>query len=317
MRDAIKFRASPRTYRRHRVQFNDWVTALTIIVGLFVTMACLLGGYVAMGGHVEVLIQPWEFVIIGGSALGTFIVANSMPVITDSGKAVLEVFRGSAPKERDFLDVLALLHALMREMRSKTRTEVEAHIDAPEESAIFQAYPKILANKDLKYFICDYVRLILLGNARPHEIEALMEEEIQTIGRDRLKPYHAIQAVADGLPALGIVAAVLGVIKAMGALDQSPEILGHLIGAALVGTFAGIFMSYGMAGPIASKIKVVREKQNRIYIIVKQTLIAFMSGATPQIALEFGRKAISSKDRPSIDVVEEQAIAAPVKVAAE
>ena len=290
---------------------------LTILIGLFVTIACLLGGYAALGGHMAVLVQPYEFVIIGGSALGTFIVANPMPVIKDSGKAILEAFKGTAPKERDFLDILALLHTLMREMRTKTRTEVEAHIDAPEDSSIFQAYPKILANKDLKYFICDYVRLILLGNARPHEIEALMEEEIQTIGHDRLKPYHAMQAVADGLPALGIVAAVLGVIHAMGALDQSPEILGHLIGAALVGTFGGIFMSYGIAGPIASKIKVVREKQNRIYIIVKQTLIAFMSGATPQIALEFGRKAISSKDRPSIDVVEEQAISAPVKVAAE
>lgn len=281
------------------------------------TLACLLGGFVAMGGHIGVLIQPWEFVIIGGSALGTFVVANPMPTIKDSGKATLEALKNSAPKEQDYLDVLGLLHALMREIRSKTRTEVEAHIDNPTESAIFQAYPKILANNDLQHFISDYVRLIILGNARPHEIEALMDEEIHTIARDRLKPYHAIQAMADGLPALGIVAAVLGVIKAMGALDQSPEILGHLIGAALVGTFAGIFMSYGLAGPIAAKIKVTREKQNRIYIIVKQTLIAFMSGATPQIALEYGRKTISSKDRPSIDLVEEKAMSGPVKVAAE
>jgi chemotaxis protein MotA len=280
-------------------------------------MASLLGGYIAMGGKVAVLVQPWEFVIIGGSALGTFIVANPMATIKDSGKAIMEAVTGKAPGQADYLEVLGLLNQLMKLIRTKTRTEVESHIDNPEESAIFRNYPKVLANKDLKYFICDYIRIIILGNAKPHEIEALMDEEIHTIGRDRLKPYHAVQAVADGLPALGIVAAVLGVIKAMGALDESPEVLGHLIGAALVGTFAGIFMSYGMAGPIATKIKTTREKQNRIYVIVKQTLVAFVSGATPQIALEFGRKTISSKDRPSIELVEETMMATPAAIAAE
>jgi chemotaxis protein MotA len=290
---------------------------MTVLVGLIVTMASLLGGYVAMGGKVAVLVQPWEFVIIGGSALGTFIVANPMATIKDSGKAIMEAITSKAPGQADYLEVLGLLNQLMKLIRTKTRTEVESHIDNPEESAIFSHYPKILANKDLKYFICDYIRIIILGNAKPHEIEALMDEEIHTIGRDRLKPYHAVQAVADGLPALGIVAAVLGVIKAMGALDESPEVLGHLIGAALVGTFAGIFMSYGMAGPIATKIKTTREKQNRIYVIVKQTLVAFVSGATPQIALEFGRKTISSKDRPSIELVEETMMATPTAIAAE
>jgi chemotaxis protein MotA len=290
---------------------------MTVLVGLIITLACLLGGFVAMGGHVDVLVQPWEFVIIGGSALGTFIVANPMATIKDSGKAIVEAVTGKAPGQSDYLEVLGLLNQLMKLIRTKTRTEVESHIDNPEESSIFRNYPKVLANKDLKYFICDYIRIIILGNAKPHEIEALMDEEIHTIGRDRLKPYHAVQAVADGLPALGIVAAVLGVIKAMGALDESPEVLGHLIGAALVGTFAGIFMSYGMAGPIATKIKTTREKQNRIYVIVKQTLVAFVSGATPQIALEFGRKTISSKDRPSIELVEETMMATPTAIAAE
>jgi chemotaxis protein MotA len=290
---------------------------MTVLIGLVVTMASLLGGYIAMGGKVAVLVQPWEFVIIGGSALGTFIVANPMATIKDSGKAIMEAVTGKAPGQADYLEVLGLLNQLMKLIRTKTRTEVESHIDNPEESAIFRNYPKVLANKDLKYFICDYIRIIILGNAKPHEIEALMDEEIHTIGRDRLKPYHAVQAVADGLPALGIVAAVLGVIKAMGALDESPEVLGHLIGAALVGTFAGIFMSYGMAGPIATKIKTTREKQNRIYVIVKQTLVAFVSGATPQIALEFGRKTISSKDRPSIELVEETMMATPAAIAAE
>jgi chemotaxis protein MotA len=138
-----------------------------------------------------------------------------------------------------------------------------------------------------------------------HEIEALMDEEIQTIRADSLKPYHAMQAMSDGFPAIGIVAAVLGVVKAMGALDQSPEILGGLIGAALVGTFLGIFMSYCVVGPLATKIKVVREKRNRLYIIVKQTLLAYMNGSLPQVAIEFGRKTISAYERPSIDAVEQ------------
>jgi len=154
-------------------------------------------------------------------------------------------------------------------------------------------------------FICDYCRIIIIGNARSHEIEALMDEEIQTIKSDKMKAYHALVAVGDGLPALGIVAAVLGVVKAMGALDQSPEILGGLIGAALVGTFLGIFLSYAVVGPVATKIKTVREKKNRLYIIVKQTLLAYMNGALPQVAIEFGRKTISSYERPTIDAVEQ------------
>jgi chemotaxis protein MotA len=167
----------------------------------------------------------------------------------------------------------------------------------------------VLKDKDLTDFICDYCRLIIIGNARPHEIEGLMDEEIQTVARDGLKPYYALASVAECLPALGIVAAVLGVIKAMGALDQSPDLLGHLIGAALVGTFAGIFMSYGVVSPLASKIKVVREKRCRILVVVKQTLIAFMNGAMPQIALEHGRKTISAYDRPTIDAVESATLA--------
>jgi len=209
---------------------------LTIIVGLVVTVSCLLGGFAAMGGKVSVIWQPWEYVIIGGSALGIFIFANTMSTIKDAGRATMEAFRNAVPKTRDYLDVLGLLFVLMRELRGKARNEVEGHIEAPNESAIFQKFPAVLADPDLSHFICDYVRLYIIGNARTHEIEALMDEEIQTIMRDKLKSYSALAGIADGLPALGIVAAVLGVIKAMGALDQSPDLLGKLIGAALVGS---------------------------------------------------------------------------------
>jgi len=279
---------------------------MTFVIGLVITLGCMLGGFAAMGGHLTVLWQPFEYVIILGAAIGTFFVANPMKVVKDTAKGAIEAVKEASPKPRDYLDVISLLYALMRELRAKTRTEMEVHIDNPEESEIFKAFPKILANRDLMYFICDYCRLIIIGNARTHEIEALMDEEIQTISRDKLKAYFALVGISEGLPALGIVAAVLGVIKAMGALNESPEVLGHLIGAALVGTFAGIFFSYGIFGPLATKIKMVREKKLRLYVIVKQTLLAFMNGAMPQVALEHGRKTISAYERPSINEVERE-----------
>lgn len=275
---------------------------------MIVAIGCILGGFAAMGGHIAVIWQPWEFVIIGGTSLGTFIVANAMPTIKDTGRAIREAILDQSPTQRDYLDVLGVLYTLMRELRGKARNEVEEHVDNPAESAIFKNFPKVLADKDLTNFICDYCRLIIIGNARPHEIEALMDEEIHTVSRDKLKPYVALTTVAEGLPALGIVAAVLGVVKAMGALDKAPEELGALIGAAMVGTFAGIVMSYALVAPLAHKIKLTRELRCRLYVVVKQTLLAFMNGAMPQIALEHGRKTISAHDRPSIDMVENETV---------
>ncbi|WP_454288191.1 flagellar motor stator protein MotA [Rhizobium arsenicireducens] len=279
---------------------------MNIIIGLVITFGCVLGGFMAMGGHLDVLVQPFELVIIGGAGLGGFIMANPMKVVKDSGKALVEAFKHSVPKERAYLDVLGVLYSLMRDLRTKSRNEIEAHIDNPEESSIFQAAPTVLKNKDLTAFICDYVRLIIIGNARSHEIEALMDEEINTILHDKMKPYHSIVTMSDAFPAIGIVAAVLGVIKAMGKINESPEVLGGLIGAALVGTMLGIVLSYSVTSPIAAQIKIVRTKQHRLYIIVKQTLLAYMNGSVPQVALEYGRKTISSYERPSIDAVEQE-----------
>lgn len=281
---------------------------MTFIIGLIVTMGCMFGGFMALGGHLIVIWQPWEFVIIGGAALGTFIVSTPVPVIKDTGRALLDAILERSAKSRQYLDILGLLHVLMREMRSKPRNQVEEHVDNPEASALFQQFPKILSDKELTHFICDYCRLIVIGNVKPHEIEALMDEELEVIEHDNLKSYHALVSVADGLPALGIVAAVLGVIKAMGALDQSPELLGGLIGAAMVGTFAGILLSYGLVSPLATKVKIIRQKRMRVFIIVKQTLLAFMNGAMPQIALEHGRKTIPAAYRPTIDEVESETI---------
>lgn len=277
---------------------------MTILFGLVFTLVCIMGSFYAMGGKLSVLMQPYEYVIILGSGLGAFIVANPTKVIKDTGKAIIQALKNSVPTNREYIDVLGLLYSVLREMKSKARNEVEVHIDNPAESPIFQKYPTVLNNKELTTFICDYCRLIIMGNARTHEIEALMDEEIETLRADKLKAYHAMSGLADGLPALGICAAVLGVIKAMGALNESPEILGKLIGAALVGTFAGVFFSYGIFTPLATKIKIVREKRMRLYIMTKQTLLAFMNGAMPGVALEYGRKTISAYERPSIDEVE-------------
>jgi chemotaxis protein MotA len=262
---------------------------MTIPLGLIVTLVCMFGGFAAMGGKVSVIWQPWEYVIILGASIGTFIVANPMKTIKDSGAGLVEALKNDVPKKEDYLVVLTCLFSLIRELKSNSRAEVEKHIDNDQ---------KMLT------FICDYFRLILMGNARTHEIEALMDEEIAVMRGDKLKCYHSLVAMSEGLPALGIVAAVLGVIKAMSALDQPPEVLGAYIGAALVGTFAGIFFSYAVVTPIATQVKVVREKQMRQYIVIKQTLLALMNGAMPQIAVEHGRKAISAADRPSVDELE-------------
>jgi chemotaxis protein MotA len=277
---------------------------VTILAGLFITLACMLGGFAAMGGHVWVIWQPWEYVIICGAALGTFVVANPLKTVKDCGKASIEAFKNDTPSQAENIELLSLLFFMMRELRDKSRAEMEMIIDAPNDAEVFKRSPSVIANDELTTFICDYFRLIIMGNARTHEIEALMDEEIETVRHDKLKAYHALVAVGDGLPALGIVAAVLGVVKAMGAIDQAPEILGHLIASALVGTFAGIFFSYAVVGPLATKIKIVRDKRLRSYVIVKQSLLAFMNGAMPQVAIEHGRKAISAYERPTINDVE-------------
>ncbi|TRL42987.1 flagellar motor stator protein MotA [Rhizobium straminoryzae] len=279
---------------------------MTIIIGFVITLGCILGGFMAMGGHIEALIQPFELVIIGGAGLGGFVMANPMKTVKDAGKALGEAFKYAVPKERNYLDVLGVLYSLMRDLRTKSRNEIEAHIDNPDESTIFLAAPTVLKNKELTSFICDYVRLIIIGNARSHEIEALMDEELETILHDKMKAYDAMATMGDAFPAIGIVAAVLGVIKAMAKINESPEVLGGLIGAALVGTMLGIFLSYCVVSPLCSQIKIVRNKQHRLYIVVKQTLIAYMNGSVPQVALEYGRKTISGYERPSIDAVEQE-----------
>lgn len=281
---------------------------MAVLIGIVIGVGSMLGGFIAMGGKASVIWQPWEFVIIFGIAIGIFIVANPTPVIRQTGPAVVDAVLSRSPKRAQFLELLGLLFALMRDLKSRPRNEVEAHVDKPEESELFKQFPSVLKDKQLLNFICDYVWLILIGNARGFEIESLMDQEIATIRKEKLKPALALGDIADALPAIGIVAAVLGIVKAMGAIDQSPEILGGLIAAALIGTFLGIFASYAFCSPLANKIKIIREKQMQPYVIAKQALLAYINGAMPQIALEHGRKTIATSYRPTIDEVEQEAL---------
>jgi chemotaxis protein MotA len=281
---------------------------VNLALGLILGVGALVGGLMAEGGNVGVLWQPFEFLIIGGIAIGVFVMGNPFSTITDAGRGIIEAAANAVPKRKDFLALLSLLFALMRDLRTRPRNEVEAHIDNPKDSPLFQHFPGILKDHELTQFICDYVRLTIIGNARSHEIESLMEQEISTIRKHKTRPSGALSTLSEALPALGIVAAVLGIVKAMGALDQSPEVLGEYIGAALIGTLTGIFWSYAVVNPLSQIIKSTREKQMQCYVIVKQSLIAFMNGALPQIALEHGRKTIASGERPTIDEVESEAI---------
>ena len=289
---------------------------MNLILGLVVGVGSLVGGFLMNGGRMAVLWQPFEFLIIGGIAIGVFVMGNPFSTIGDTIKGAMEAITNAVPKRKDLLGLLSLLFALMRDLRTRPRNEVEAHIDNPKESSLFQHFPSILKDAELTQFICDYVRLIIIGNARSHEIEALMEQEITTIRKHRLKPCSSMGTISEALPALGICAAVLGIVKAMGALSESPEVLGEYIGAALIGTLTGIFWSYAIVSPLAQLIKGTREKQMQVFIIVKQTLIAFMNGALPQIALEHGRKTIASGGRPTIDEVENEAVANTPQAAA-
>jgi chemotaxis protein MotA len=291
------------------------VDRLNFVIGLTITLGSVLGGYAATGGYLGVLDQPFEFLIICGASTGIFIVANPLPTIKDAGKAIFEAITDRTPERRDYLDLLNALHALMRELRSHSRAEVEAHFDNPRASPVFSGFPRLLANEDLLSFVCDYGRLIIIGNAKTYEIEALMNDDIAMLAYDRYKPVHALRSIADSLPALGIIAAVLGVVHAMRSLDSSPEILGGLIGAALIGTFTGILLSYAVVGPIALKVWSVRQQQLRLFSLSKQSLLAFMNGAMPQVAIEFGRKMIPLRERPTIDTVESETIAGPPQIA--
>jgi len=282
-----------------------------LIIGAVVVFGSVLGGFVAMGGHIAVLVQPFEAVIIVGSALGAFIIGNPKAVLSKAAKSFGQAMKGPRFTKDNYLELLSMLYQLFKLARTKGLLQLESHIERPDESDLFAQFPSFAENHHAVTFLCDYLRLITLGSENPHEMEALMDEEIETHHHEHSVVATAIQSVADGMPALGIVAAVLGVIKTMGSITEPPEVLGHLIGGALVGTFLGVFLSYGIIAPIASILKQTYDAETKYYQCIKAGLLAFMQGYAPAIAIEFARKALISNVRPSFSEVEEATAALP------
>jgi chemotaxis protein MotA len=277
---------------------------MQLIVGTIVVLLCVFGGYAAMGGKLLVLWQPFEFVIILGAAIGAFIIGNTGRVL----KAVPGMFgtlmRGSRYKQDAYVELLAMQFAMYKLVQQKGMIGLEQHIENPHDSTLFNAFPSFAANHHAVEFVCDYMRMVMMGANNVFEIEKLMEEELETHHEEQESVVTALQAIADGTPALGIVAAVLGVIKTMGSITEPPEVLGGLIAGALVGTFFGVFVAYGFFGPMAQSLKSSYQAESKYFMSLKAGLLAHIGGQSPVMAVEFARKALMSDVRPTFNEVE-------------
>ena len=283
---------------------------MLFIVGVVVLLGSILGGFLPHG-KLEVLMQPLEVLIICGCALAGFIIANPKDVIMGVIKGLGTVIKGGGHNKKSYLDLLTLLYALLRMAKTKGPLALEEHAENPDESAIFANFPKILANRTAVVFLSDYLRMMTMGTDNAHQMEALIEEEIETHHTELHRIAKAVEAVADGLPAFGIVAAVLGVITAMGAILEPPEVLGGMIGAALVGTFLGVLLAYGIVGPLGSLLKDHADAETKYFQCIKAALIAYMQGYAPAICVEFARKILFTNERPTFAEVEDAVAEAP------
>ena len=278
---------------------------MLVIGGAIFVVLCVIGGYMALGGKLGVLYQPFELVIIGGAGLGAFIIANPAQVLKSTGAGFGAMLKGSKYKKDDFIELLSMQYQVYRLAKTKGMLALEAHVENPGESDLFSQFPGFSGNHHAVEFFCDYLRLLTLGTDNPHELEALMDEELETHHHEQMAVAHALQTMGDAFPALGIVAAVLGVIKTMGSITEPPEVLGKLIGGALVGTFLGIFLSYGWVGPMAAALAAVREAEHKYFVCMRTGLLAHLQGHAPAVSVEFARKALLSHVRPTFYEVEE------------
>ena len=276
------------------------------IIGIVCIFAMVFGGYLAAGGKMGIILKslPFEMMMIGGAAVGAFLISNDMGGVKHTAKDMAKVFKGPKWKPDDYRDLLCLLFALIRIARQNP-VEVEQHIEDPENSSLFSKYPKILADKEAVDLICDTMRSASMNYDDPHQVEEVLEKRMDANLHHALHSSHALQTVADGLPALGIVAAVLGVIKTMGSIDQPPEVLGKLIGGALVGTFLGVFLAYGLVGPFAAKVKSVVEEDAHFYQLIREVLVANLHNHAAAICIEVGRQNTPSHIRPNFAELEE------------
>ncbi|MGE0251619.1 MAG: flagellar motor stator protein MotA [Dongiaceae bacterium] len=280
---------------------------MNVFAGIAIVLICCFGGYVLQGGSIEVILHalPGELFVIGGAAIGALVISNPGYVLKKFMKAFGHATKGEHHDKQSYLELLTLLYQVFKMVKTKGILAIEAHVEKPDESDFFKKFPHFYADKHAVVFLCDYLRLWTLGTDNPHEMESLMDEELATHHHEHEIVVDAMQKTADGLPALGIVAAVLGVIKTMGSIDQPPVVLGKMIGHALVGTFLGVFLAYGMAGPLATLLKNIYGAEGKYYQCIKAGLLAHMHGYAPAISTEFARKALFSHTRPSFYEVEE------------
>lgn len=276
------------------------------IIGIITIFVMVFGGYLAAGGKMGIILKslPFEMTMIGGAAVGAFLISNDGPAIKHTIKDVGKVFKGSKWKHQDYSDLLCLLFELIRLARQNP-VAIEEHIETPEESTIFSNYPRILKDNEAIALICDTMRSASMNYDDPHQVEEVLEKRMEANAHHALHSSHALQTMADGLPALGIVAAVLGVIKTMASIDQPPEVLGKLIGGALVGTFLGVFLAYGLVGPFAAKVKDVTEDEAHFYQLIREVLVANLHNHATNICIEVGRQNTPSHCRPSFSDLEE------------
>jgi chemotaxis protein MotA len=277
---------------------------MLVIIGYVVVIGCVLGGFTVHGGKLATLWQPSEIVIILGAALGAFVVGNNGKVLKGVLQTLPKVLKGSKYTKARYLALMALQYDILTKVRKEGMMSIENDVENPGQSPIFSKYPEISADHHLVEFITDYLRLMVSGNMNPHQIETLIDQEIETHHAEGAVPPDAIQKVADGLPAFGIVAAVMGVVNVMGSVGEPPAILGAKIGAALVGTFLGILMAYGFVGPLSGLLAQKLDEGTKELQCVKVTLLASLQGYAPQLAVEFGRKVLYSTERPTFNELE-------------
>jgi chemotaxis protein MotA len=271
-----------------------------VLIGYAVILLFVFGGYAIAGGHFAVLAKaaPIEMLIIGGAATGAFLVSNSAKVIKSTLRFLPQLLKGPKQTKARYMELMALLYEILVKGRKEGLMSIESDIENPAESAMFQKYPRVLADHHLLEFITDYLRMMITGNLNTHELEVLMDAEIETHHHEAMVPAGAITAVGDGLPAFGIVAAVLGVIKTMASVGAAPAVLGQMIAGALVGTFLGILLAYGFVSPLGHLAAQKADESTKELQCIKATLLASLQGYAPAVALEFGRKVLFSAERP-------------------
>ncbi|HMN63428.1 MAG TPA: flagellar motor stator protein MotA [Burkholderiaceae bacterium] len=275
-----------------------------VLIGYLIVIGSVLGGYLLAGGHMGALFQPLELLIIGGAAIGAFVVSNSGKMLKAVVQALPSLLKGSKYTKARYMALMALLYDILSKARKEGLMSIENDVDNPGESPLFQRHPTIANDHHLVEFVTDYLRMMASGNLNALEIENLMDNEIETHHHEAMAPSHAIQKMADGLPAFGIVAAVMGVVHTMGSVGKPPSELGQMIAHALVGTFLGILLAYGFVSPLATLMEQKVDESTKELQCVKVTLLASMQGYAPSIAVEFGRKVLYSTERPSFSELE-------------